>query len=265
MTPPVWRRRTTKMQWAIWGGWLFGALVVAQGWRFISDITLWDFVWDAPAQAGDMLSRMVPPRWDYAPMILKPLWDTVNIATLGTLLAILLATPIAFLAARNTSPHALTLRPFALSVIAVSRSINTLIWALLLVTIVGPGLLAGILAVALHSIGFFGKLLYEAIEEIDPAQTEAIAATGASRAQILAYGVVPQVLPTFAGVSVYRWDINIRESAVLGIVGAGGIGLQLNASVSQLAWPRVTLILIAIFGAVLVSEWVSARVRAAIV
>ena len=262
---PLWRRRTTRAQWAVWAGWLVGALVFAQSWRFISDTTLWDFVRDAPAQAGDMLSRMVPPRWSYAPAILKPLWDTVNIATLGTLLATVLATPVAFLAARNTSPHALILRPLALAVIAVSRSINTLIWALLLVTIVGPGVLAGILAVALHSIGFFGKLLYEAIEEIDPTQMEAIAATGAGAAQVVAYGVLPQVLPTFAGVSVYRWDINIRESAVLGIVGAGGIGLQLNASVSQLAWPQVTLILLAILGAVVVSEYLSAKVRAAIV
>jgi len=261
----IWRRRTAKAQWAIWAGWLVGALIVAQGWHFIADTTLWDFVWDAPTQAADMLSRMWPPRWSYAPAIVKPLWDTVNIATLGTLLAIVLATPVAFLAARNTTPRAVPLRPVALGIIAVSRSINTLIWALLLVTIVGPGMLAGILSVALHSIGFFGKLLYEAIEEIDPAQTEAIAATGASQAQVLAYGVVPQVMPTFAGVSVYRWDINIRESAVLGIVGAGGIGLQLNASVSQLAWPQVTLILIAILGAVVVSEWLSAKVRAAIV
>ena len=261
----IWRRRTTKAQWAIWAGWLAGALIVAQGWHFIADATLWDFVWDAPTQAGDMLSRMWPPRWSYAPAIVKPLWDTVNIATLGTLLAIVLATPVAFLAARNTTHRAVPLRPVALGIIAVSRSINTLIWALLLVTIVGPGMLAGILSVALHSIGFVGQLLYEAIEEIDPAQTEAIAATGASQAQVLAYGVVPQVMPTFAGISVYRWDINIRESAVLGIVGAGGIGLQLNASVSQLAWPRVTLILIAILGAVIISEWLSAKVRAAIV
>ncbi len=262
---PVWRRRTTKAQWAIWFGWLLGALAFTQSWRLIAEATQWDFVWDAPTQAADMLGRMWPPRWGYAGAIVKPLWDTVNIATLGTLLAILLGTPVAFLAARNTSPHALLLRPLALGIIAVSRSINTLIWGLLLVTIVGPGVLAGILSVALHSIGFFGKLLYEAIEEIDATQVEAIEATGASRAQILAYGVVPQVMPTFAGVSVYRWDINIRESAVLGIVGAGGIGLQLNASVSQLAWPQVTLILVAILGAVVVSEYVSAKVRAAIV
>lgn len=262
---PIWRRRTAMAQWAIWVGWLAGALVFVQCGRFISDATLWDFVWDAPAQAGDMLGRMWPPRWSYAGQIVKPLWDTVNIATLGTLLAIVLATPVAFVAARNTSPHAMLLRPLALGIIAVSRSINTLIWALLLVTIVGPGVLAGILSVALHSIGFFGKLLYEAIEEIDPTQVEAIVATGASRSQVLAYGVVPQVMPTFAGVSVYRWDINIRESAVLGIVGAGGIGLQLNASVSQLAWPQVTMILIAILAAVVVSEWLSARVRAAII
>ncbi len=262
---PVWRRRTSRTQWLIWFGWLLGVLAFVQSWHSIGESTEWDFVWDAPTQAADMLGRMWPPRWSYAPAILKPLWDTVNIASLGTLLAILLATPVAFLAARNTSPHTTILRPFALGIIAVSRSINTLIWALLLVTIVGPGVLAGILSVALHSIGFFGKLLYEAIEEIDATQTEAIVATGASRAQVLAYGVVPQVLPTFVGVSVYRWDINIRESAVLGIVGAGGIGLQLNASVSQLAWPQATLILIAILVAVVVSEFASAKIRAAIV
>ena len=261
MTEPVWRRRTSGKQWAIWAGWLLGALAFAQGWHFISEATLWDFVWDAPAQAADMLGRMIPPRWGYAPAIVKPLWDTVNIATLGTLLAILLATPVAFLAARNTTPW-VGLRPVALAVIAVSRSINTLIWALLLVTIVGPGVLAGVLAVAVHSIGFFGKLLYEAIEEIDATQIEAIAATGASRSQVLAYGVVPQVLPTFAGVSVYRWDINIRESAVLGIVGAGGIGATLNTALDRYEYDTAAAILLSIIAIVLAAEYVSGTIRA---
>ena len=119
--------------------------------------------------------------------------------------------PIAFLAARNTTPSVVLVRPIALLIIVSSRSINSLIWALLLVTILGPGVLAGIVAIALRSIGFIGKLLYEAIEEIDSAQVEAIEATGASPAQVMDYGIVPQIMPAFAGISVFRWDINIRE------------------------------------------------------
>ncbi len=146
-----------------------------------------------------------------------------------------------------------------------SRSINSLIWALLLVTILGPGVLAGIVAIALRSIGFIGKLLYEAIEEIDTAQVEAIEASGASRAQVMDYGIVPQIMPAFAGIAVFRWDINIRESAVVGLVGAGGIGLNLEASLSTLAWTQVSLLLLVILSTVLVSEWVSAKVRHAII
>jgi len=227
--------------------------------------TIWAFVWDAPRQAADIGSRMLPPRWSYIDKLLWPLWDTLNIATLGTLLGIIIAVPVAFLAARNTTPSALFLRPVALFIIVASRSINSLIWALLLVSMIGPGLLAGIIAIGLRSIGFVGKLLYEAIEEIDESQVEAVRATGASGAQVLDYGIVPQILPAFAGISVFRWDINIRESTILGLVGAGGIGLQLQASLNTLAWPQVTMILLLVLGTVLVSEWVSAKVRHAVI
>jgi phosphonate transport system permease protein len=121
------------------------------------------------------------------------------------------------------------------------------------------------IAIALRSIGFCAKLLYEAIEEIDEGQVEAVRATGASGSQVTAYGIVPQVLPAFAGISVFRWDINIRESTVLGLVGAGGIGLELNASITQLYWTQVSLILLVIIGTVILSEWVSAKVRHAII
>ena len=181
------------------------------------------------------------------------------------MLAILMAVPVAFLAARNTTPSTKFVRPIALLIIVSSRSINSLIWALLLVSIIGPGVVAGIVAISLRSIGFISKLLYEAIEEIDKDQVEAISATGANGLQRLIYGIFPQILPAFAGISVFRWDINIRESTVLGYVGAGGIGLQLNASLNVLAWPQVTLILILILFTVIFSEWVSAKVRHAII
>jgi len=159
----------------------------------------------------------------------------------------------------------LILRPAALFIIVASRSINSLIWALLLVAILGPGLLAGIIAIGLRSIGFIGKLLYEGIEETDIRQVEAITATGASQAQVLNYAIVPQILPAFWGITVFRWDINIRESAILGLVGAGGLGLKLQNSLNTLAWPQVTLILLVILATVVLSEWVSAKVRKAII
>jgi phosphonate transport system permease protein len=102
-------------------------------------------------------------------------------------------------------------------------------------------------------------------EEIDPSQVEAVTATGASCAQQLSFGIIPQILPAFAGISVFRWDINIRESTVLGLVGAGGIGLQLDSSISTLSWTQVSLILIVILCTVIVSEWVSARIRHSII
>lgn len=261
----VWQRRDRAAQLKIWLGWLIGTMVFLYCWRLISENTIWEFVQDAPAQALDLASRMVPPRWSYFGAIVEPLWDTISIATLGTVCAVCIATPVAFLAARNTTPNRFLARPLALAIIVSSRSINSLIWALLLVLIVGPGVFAGIVAISFRSIGFVGKLLYEAIEEIDHSQVEAIVATGAGRRQVLLYGIVPQILPAFAGIAVYRWDINIRESTVLGLVGAGGIGLELQSSVNVLAWNQVTLIFLAILTSVVLSEWVSAKVRHAII
>ena len=261
----IWQRRTTKAQFAVWFGWLLGVAIFVYCWQLISEKTIWFFVMDAPTQAADMAERMVPPKWSYMEQLWGPVWDTINIATLGTLIAIVIAVPVAFCAARNTTPSRTFVRPIALFIIVSSRSINSLIWALMLVTLIGPGVLAGVIAIGLRSIGFCAKLLYEAIEEIDHTQVEAIVATGASRSQQLSFGIVPQILPAFAGISVFRWDINIRESTVLGLVGAGGIGLQLDASISTLAWTQVSLILLVILATVIVSEWVSAKVRHAII
>ncbi len=261
----LWQRRTTGGDLAAWAAWFAGAVIFVVCFQLISNRTMWEFVADSPTQAGDLASRMVPPAWSYTHALWQPMWDSLNIATLGTLLSLVLAIPIAYCAARNTTPSARFVRPVALFLIVASRSINSLIWALMLVAIVGPGVFAGILSLAIRSVGFCAKLLYEAIEEIDEAQVEAIRATGASKAQISAYGVVPQVLPAFAGISVFRWDINIRESTVLGLVGAGGIGLQLNAAINQLAWTKVSMILLLILATVVLSEWVSAKVRHAII
>jgi phosphonate transport system permease protein len=226
--------------------------------------TIWFFVWPTrrgrPPISAAAWCRRAGSIW----RTLVPLWDTINIATLGTLGGVIMAVP--WPSWRRATPRrGAILRPIALFIIVASRSINSLIWALLLVAIIGPGLLAGIVAIALRSIGFVGKLLYEAIEETDATQIEAIEATGASGAQVLNYGIVPQIMPAFWGITVFRWDINIRESTILGLVGAGGIGLKLQASLNTLAWSQVSVILLLILATVVLSEWVSARMRHAII
>lgn len=259
-----WRRRAPSSELRLWlvRLVLVGTALVA--FRFVAERTEWTFVLDAPRQAADLAERMVPPRWTYAGALLRPLWETINLATLGTLLGVLIAAPLAVLAARNTTPGLWLVRPPALALLVLSRSVNTLIWALVMVVVFGPGPLAGVFAVAFRSVGFVGKLVMEAIEESDAAPVEAIASTGATRAQVLAYAILPQVVPTFAGVSIYRWDINVREATVLGLVGAGGIGMALQASINTLAWNQVSVIFLAILATVLCSEWVSARVRGAL-
>ena len=262
---PAWKHRTSRASLALWAGWLALVALFVFCWQVMTKDTIWMFVYDAPVQAADLGSRMFPPRWSYIDKLWWPMWDTLNIATLGTLMGIIIAVPVAFLAARNTTPSLYIARPIALFIIVSSRSINSLIWALLLVSIIGPGVFAGVIAIGLRSIGFCAKLLYEAIEEIDETQVEAVTASGASAAQVIDYAIVPQILPTFFGISVFRWDINIRESTILGLVGAGGIGLQLQASLNVLAWPQVTMIFIIILATVVFSEWVSAKVRYAII
>lgn len=257
----IYHQRIGKKAWLIWGFWFVSILLSVYCWQVMTKDTLWIFVYDAPTQAVDLFSRMFPPRWEYIHELYKALWDTLNIATLGTLLGVIFAFPVAFLAARNTTPSKLFIRPIALFIIVASRSINSLIWALLLVAILGPGVLAGILAIAFRSIGFVAKLLYEAIEEINETSTEALQATGASKIQVIDYAILPQILPAFLGISIFRWDINIRESSILGLVGAGGIGLYLSSSLNVLAWPQVTLIIIIILGTVIISESISAKVR----
>ena len=256
-----WQKRTPRASAFVFMSWVIALAFVTWCFQVMTKDTIWSFVTDAPKQAADIGGRMMPPNWGYVNELWWPIWETINIATLGTLIGIVLAVPIAFLAARNTTPSTRIIRPVALFIIVASRSINSLIWALLLVAILGPGLLAGIIAIALRSIGFIGKLLYEAIEEIDVDQVEAIEATGASTAQVMTWGVLPQVAPTLAGISMFRWDINIRESTVLGLVGAGGIGVKLEGALGTLAWPKVTTILLVIFVTVLVSDWVTAQVR----
>lgn len=255
---PAWRRFTPAQIALRFAGRLVVATAIA--WSLAGMGIRWEFVADSPAQVADLFRRMFPPDWDSAGELVSPLVQTINMATLGTAVAVLLSIPVAFLAARNTTFNRVT---YVLGrvLMSVSRSVDSLIWALIFIIVVGPGSLAGALALAVRSIGFVSKLFAEGIEEIDRGQVEAVAATGAGRFAVLLYGIVPQIRPVFAGVCIYRWDINIRESTVLGIVGAGGIGFVLNNAILGLEWSRVGLILLVILGVVVISETLSACLR----
>jgi phosphonate transport system permease protein len=151
---------------------------------------------------------------DYFGPTLDALIETFHIATLGTILALVMALPVGFLAARNVTPNA-ALNLFAKFIFVTSRSVNSLIWALLFVAMFGPGPLAGTLAIAFRSIGFTGKLFAEALEEANRGSIEALTAAGASRLSTILLGYWPQVRPSFWSITLFRWDINIRESARL--------------------------------------------------
>ena len=253
-----WSRYTPKQRWLRFA--MYGGVVLATVWSLSTINIIWPWLWDAPQQMGDLFSRMYPPSLNDWEMIAITLLETVNIATIATFFAVFLSLPIALIAAQNTTPNKLTLW-IGRFILVSSRSVNTIIWALLFVAIFGPGVMAGILAIIFRSIGFIGKLLGEAIEEIDRAPIEALEYVGASRFKILIYGVVPQVMPTFFAVSILRWDINLRESTVLGLVGAGGIGIVLQGAIDTFAWQTVATILLAIIGLVIVGEALAAWLR----
>jgi phosphonate ABC transporter permease subunit PhnE len=190
----------------------------------------------------------------------RALWTTLRIATLGTVLAALLALPLGLMAARNlNAPRALSFA--AKAVLDALRSIHTLVFGLLFVGIVGLGATAGILAVAAHSAGTLGKLLAEAIESLDMQPVNAVRATGATSAQVFFLGVWPAVLPQFVSQTLYVWEFNIRDSTILGLVGAGGLGLLLSEAMSLFQWGRLATLLLAIVTMVTLLDTLSRAVR----
>ena len=190
--------------------------------------------------------------------------QTVAIAVVGTAIAVVLSIPVGFCAARNTTPHPAA-RWAARAVITMCRSIPDLIFAIIFVEALGLGGLPGALALGVHSVGMLGKLFAETIEQVGPQPREAVAATGAGRIQNLTSTVVPQVLPSFASNTIYRLDINLRSSVILGYVGAGGIGLALNAAMGELLFRQATAIVIVIFALIVVMEVASAAIRSSLV
>jgi phosphonate ABC transporter permease subunit PhnE len=239
--------------------------VVAVIWSLRTIEIIPEFLYDAPQQTVDLFARMWPIDWSWYPKVVHTaLLETLHTATLGTILAVALASLVALLVARNIT-RSVVLNTIGRFILVSTRSVHAMVWALFFVAVFGPGALAGTLAIAVHSIGFTGKFLSEAIEEARPGPIEALTASGASPLAILVKGYWPQVKPAFLAITTFRWDINVRESAVLGLVGGGGLGMALNAALENLYWDQAGLVLLVIFAVVIVTEVATAWVRSRII
>ena len=214
---------------------------LSRGWAFVTSFLNPDFV----SRGGDI--------WD-------GILESVIITITSTVVGILISIPIGLGAARNIAPLPVYL--VCRAIVALSRALNEIIVAILLVAIFGFGPLAGFLTLSFATIGFLSKLLAEDIEEMDRVQAEAIRATGSSWLQWINYGVQPQVMPRLIGLSMYRLDINFRESAVLGLVGAGGIGATLNTAFDRYEFDTAAAILLIIIVTVMALEYLSGVIRA---
>ncbi|WP_336746509.1 phosphonate ABC transporter, permease protein PhnE [Bacillus cereus] len=208
----------------------------------------------------DLLKEMVPPDWSYFQVITTAMLDTIRMAIIGTTLGAILAIPLALFAASNVFTSTFLYSPARL-ILNFIRTIPDLLLAAIFVAIFGIGPLPGILALTFFSIGLVAKFLYESIESIDPGPLEAMTAVGANKVQWIVYGVIPQVKAHFVSYVLYTFEVNVRAAAVLGLVGAGGIGLYYDRTLGFLQYQQTASIIIYTLVVVLVIDYVSTLLR----
>lgn len=219
----------------------------------------WERFVSGLGKGGTFLGRMFPPDFSKSDILWDGISETLQIAVLASLLGILLSLLIGLLGARNLMPGWVSWPARAL--VSVCRSLHPVIVAILFVKAVGFGALAGVLALVVASIGFIGKLFSEAIEEISSKQVEAVRATGASFMNVILFGVLPQVLPRFVGFATYQLDSNLRNSTMVGIVGAGGVGGVLFSAFQRFDYDFVLTILLTIIAIIVVGELLANSVK----
>jgi phosphonate transport system permease protein len=216
-------------------------------------------------QLGWITLMMIPPDPGTSlPLYLKALGETLSIALLGTTIAAVFALPVSLLAAKNIVPSNIVRFPVRRFLDSI-RGVDTLIWALVWINVVGLGPFAGVLAIAVSDFGAFGKLFSEAIEAADKKQVEGIRASGGNALHEIRFGLMPQVLPVIAGQVLYFIESNTRSATIIGIVGAGGIGLQLAEQIRVLEWQKVSFLILMILVAVAAIDWISGKLRFAII
>ena len=244
-----------------WLRWLVMALVLAYLVVAVGSVDVnWGRIIRGVGRSTQLLSGFLTP--DFVTRhreIVNGVLESLTMAVVSTAIGVALAVPVGLGAATNIAPRPVYL--LCRAFITISRSFQEVIIALIFVVMVGFGPMAGMLTLTFASVGFVGKLLAESIEAIDGRQLEAVRATGASTMQVIGYAVMPQVLPRYAGLAIYRLDINFRESSVIGIVGAGGIGTTLNTAFSRYDFPVAGAVLIVIVVLVMMAEYASGVIR----
>ncbi len=211
------------------------------------------------------LGRFMEIDLSLIPHLLVPALETFMIACLGTFVAVILAIPVAWLGALNITPYKPITYPIGRALMTLSRSVHEIVWGLIFVAAVGLGAFPGILAIGMRSIGFLSKLTAESIEDVEPGPIEAIQAVGGNKFQVILYGVVPQIMPVFLGNVIFQWDINIRRATIMGLVGAGGLGLTFHRQLVMYNYGGVTTVILAILFLIAIGEVVSYYGRKAII
>lgn len=213
---------------------------------------------------ADITSRMFPPNFAILPKLIMPIIETVQISIWGTTLGILFAVPFGLMASRNIAANHFIYLGSRL-ILNTLRSIPEVVFALLFVAAVGLGPFPGVLAIAFHCSGMLGKFLADSIENVDPGPLDALRATGAKKMQVITYAIVPQILPEFVSLVLFRWEMNFRASTILGIVGAGGIGYELMTSMRLFRYQEMTVILLAILMVVIIVDLTASIIRKRII
>jgi phosphonate transport system permease protein len=219
-----------------------------------------DTDWERMGSLSEVLAsagRFIGIDFSLIPNLLEPAIETFMISCLGTLLGVIICIPATWFGALNITPFKPITYPLGRFLMTISRSIHEIVWALFFVAVFGLGALPGIFAIAVRSVGFIAKMSAEAIEDIELGPLDAIRATGANRFQVLLFAILPQVLPQVMGVILFEWEINIRRSAILGLVGAGGLGLVFFRQMNTFNYHGVTTVIIAILGIIIIGEIVS--------
>jgi phosphonate transport system permease protein len=229
-------------------------------WSFLSVGLSWERIGRGIPALGSILQRMFPPDLERLPQILNSLLITFQMALAGCVLGLILAFPMAILAADGLSPHPVV-KHIARGLIALFRTVPDLVWALLFVIAVGLGPAAGVMAIMVDKIGFAGRFFAEAMEEADKGPQEALSTIGATRIGIIFSAIVPQALPSFVATSLFSLEKAVRGSVILGLVGAGGIGVELKVAFDLFDYDTAATIIISIFVLVVIVEQVSNAVR----
>jgi len=254
------RRRSHGLRALVFIG--IGAAVLASLYAIVIADTDWSRL--TLASVGRSLGRFLEFDVSLIPDLVDPAIDTALMATLASLLGLFLALPVAWLGAANITPLGRASYLFGRGLMTLSRSVHEIVWGLIFVSAVGLGALAGVLAMAVLSVGFISKVIAVALEDVEPGPIEAIRAVGGSRLQILLYGIVPQVIPVILGTVIFEWDINIRRSTIMGLVGAGGLSLVLFRQMAMSNYGGVATVIVAVLVLIILGEVFSHYARKAV-